>query len=72
MQKTIAKRKTRDAETATRVKRTAELRGCSVRHVYRVILGDRQDEEVMNTYMFLAEGEKSLLIQAIEKLIPIN
>lgn len=72
MPKTMIKPNKRDSENATRVKRTAELCRVSTRTVERVINGDQKNEEVLSTYMFLAEGEKNLLIQAIEKLIPIN
>ncbi len=62
---------TRDAEVATRVKRTAELTGVTERSVYRVLNGDQKNEDVLKVYMTLQEGE-SLLVQAVKELVPFN
>lgn len=59
----------RNSETATRVKRTAEICGVSTRHVYRVIIGDRVDQEVLTVYMQLAEGE-NLLLKSVKEAVP--
>lgn len=61
----------RDSEVATRVKRTADISGVSKRYVYLVLNGDRNDENVMATYMRLQEGE-NLLLQAVKELVPFN
>lgn len=70
----------RDSETATRVKRTAEICGVTKRQVYRVIIGDRVDDEILKVYMHLKELEvaavdiakKTALISAIEKAVPFS
>lgn len=76
MQKNPNKSTRRDPETATRVKRTAELVGVSTRTVYRVIIGDEKisDETrdiVMTVYMELKEGETQL-IEAVRQLVPFE
>lgn len=70
----------RDSETATRVKRTAEICGLSPRQVYRVIFGYQVNEEVMKVYIHLEELEKAAvdiakktsLVKAVEAAIPFN
>lgn len=65
----------RDSETATRVKRTANICGVSRRTVYRVINGNEADKEtaekILSVYMQLSEGE-NLLLKAVEKAVPFN
>lgn len=71
---------TRSSETATRVKRTAQICGVTARAVYMVIFGDRINEKVMAVYMHLDELEKAAvdiakktsLIKETEALVPIN
>lgn len=80
MQKTLDYTKKRDAETATRVKQTAEIMGVSTRTVYRVISGDQVNPEVLNVYMQLQEGtimltqtiKDNLLLKAVNELVPFN
>lgn len=62
---------TRSAQQASRVQKTADLTGLSVRQVYRVINGKSDNEEVMQTYMFLAEGENELIRQ-VKALVPFT
>jgi hypothetical protein len=62
----------RDSEKAIRVKRTADIHGVTVGQVYKVIRGEQVNEEILNTYMFLSEGEESLLLQAVKNLVPFN
>lgn len=70
----------RDSETATRVKRTAEICKVSPRQVYRVIIGYQVNEEVMSVYMHLEELEqaavdiakKTSLIKHIETVTPFS
>ena len=76
MQKNPNKSTGRDPETATRVKRTAELVGVSPTTVYRVIMGDERisketSEKVMTVYMELKEGE-NLLIEQVRQLVPFE
>jgi hypothetical protein len=79
MEKTITKTKIRDSEKATRVKKTAQLIGCSKREVYRVIYGDvntEEDKKILSVYMELKEGEEevfeNLLLRAVEKAVPFG
>lgn len=59
-------------EVATRVKRTAELHGVSKRQVYRVIKGEKFNEEILTTYMFLAGEEENMLVKAAKELVHFN
>lgn len=70
MSKKMTYGKERDPEKATRVKRTADLAGVSESTVYKVISGDRVNEEVLSIYMQLEEGE-NLLVEAVKKAVPI-
>lgn len=67
----MEKRKHRDAETAARVKRIAEMFGISKRQVRRVISGDSSNEAVLRAYMEMAEGE-NLLIQEVKTIVQFN
>jgi len=67
----MVKNNKRDAIRAGRVQKTAEICQVSERHVRRVISGTHDNEYVMQTYMFLAEGENKLL-QAAKKLVLTN
>lgn len=51
----------RSAKLAARVQNTAELTGFTKDYVYAVINGDRENEEIMTTYMFLYEEENKLM-----------
>lgn len=62
----IKKTPIRNSEIATRVKRTAEICGTSSRQVYRVIVGDQINENIMSVFMQFQEAE-ALLIKAITK-----
>ena len=53
----------RDAENAFRVKRTAELTGLKKDAIYKIIRGDRENEEVFTTYMELLERDNALLAE---------
>lgn len=69
--KVLNKTKQRSAEQAFMVAETARLTRKSTRQVYRVINGDSENEAVMRTYMYLAEGTNTLIKQAKE-LVPFN
>jgi predicted transcriptional regulator len=70
----------RDAERAARVKKTAIIVGVSEAMVYKVLIGDRNNEEVFNTYMDLLELEREAfetakenhLLAEVEKIVPFN
>lgn len=61
----------RDAEMAYRVKRVAELTGKNPASVYRILRGDRNNEEVFTTYMELLERDNQLM-EEVKKLVPFN
>jgi hypothetical protein len=63
--------KKRDVFNAAFVKEVAELLGFTERYVYYVLCGDRINEQVLATYITLAEG-KSKLLKEVEKLIPFD
>ncbi len=63
--------KKRDAVLTSRVKKTAEITGVSNRYVRMIINGERQNEDVLSTYMFIQEGENKLLREA-KLLVPFN
>lgn len=47
----------RSVDEATRVKKVAQITGKNRRTIKRVINGDYDNDEIMNTYMFLLENE---------------
>lgn len=63
--------KKRDAVLTSRVKKTAKITGVSDRYVRMIINGERTNDEVLSTYMFIQEGENKLLQQA-KLLVPFN
>ncbi|MGN6601203.1 MAG: hypothetical protein ACTHK8_02065 [Ginsengibacter sp.] len=63
--------KKRDAETAWRVQRTADITGITEPSVYRILRGDRKNEEVFTTYMELWERDNQLL-EEVKKLVPFT
>ena len=58
----------RSAKLAARVQKTAEITGFTTDYIYLVIKGDRKNNDVMQTYMFLHEGENKLLRAAKQLL----
>lgn len=68
--KSMDKKRKRSAKMAARVQNTAELTGFSTDYVYAVISGERDNEEIMITYMFLYEEENKLL-KAAKELVPM-
>lgn len=61
----------RSTKRAAKVAEVAAITGVSKRHVYRVLSGDQENEEVLSVYMFLHEGENKLL-QAAKQLLPFD
>lgn len=61
----------RNSEIAWRVKRTAEITGLKPNTIYKIIRGDRENEEVLTTYMELWERDNALL-EEVKKLVPFN
>ncbi len=59
----------RSAEVAFRVNRVAEITGLKPNTIYKVIRGDRENEEVFTTYMELLERDNALL-EEVKKLVP--
>lgn len=68
--KSMDKKRKRSAKVAARVQNVAELTNYSTDHVYAVISGDAENEEIMTTYMFLYEEENKLL-KAAKELVPM-
>lgn len=65
------KAKKRYSANASLVNETANLLNYKPNYIYKVLRGDRVNEQVMATYMTLLEG-KSKLLQEVEKLIPFD
>ena len=61
----------RNAELAFRVKMVAEITGLKPNGIYKILRGDRKNEEVFTTYMELLERD-NLLLQEVKKLVPFN
>lgn len=65
----------KDLKKTLRVNMTAELVGVSTNQVYKVLRGDRENEQVMETYMTIKEIEpvyENALVAAVKKLVPFN
>ena len=58
----------RNASTATKVQKVAQMAGKSRRYVYMVINGERNNDEIFRAYMMLTEGENKLL-KAVKELV---
>lgn len=69
--KNMKKPNQRSSEMAFRVKRTADITGKKPDTVYKIIRGDRENEEVFTTYMELLERDNALL-EEVKKLVPFN
>lgn len=67
----MKKNNERSAWKASLAQKTAKICHVSVRYVRMVISGDRENEQVMNVYMRLLEGENKLLAQ-VRELVPFN
>lgn len=61
----------RDSEKTFMVKKVAEIMGVSTSKVYKVLSGDREDEEVFSAYMDLKEGVNDL-VEAVKKIVPFS
>jgi hypothetical protein len=49
----------------------AEIHGVTADHVRKVIRGDRENEEILTTYMEIIERD-SLLLIAVKKAVPFD
>lgn len=73
--KNISKNTERDPERAAIVKKVVRITGVSPRHVYRVIRGDRKNENVLSCYMEILEAGNEMenrLKEEVKKLVPFN
>jgi len=61
----------KSTKLAARVQKTAEITGFTTDYIYLVLRGDRKDTDVMQTYMFLHEGENKLL-KAAKQLLDLK
>lgn len=64
-------KKKRDAIQASRVLRIAEKMGVSKRHVYRVIKGQCENEEILAMYITLCEMENEI-IDEVRRIVPVT
>jgi len=71
MAKYPSKTRIRDPKKAELVKKTASITKKSESMVYRVIAGERENEDVLSVYMFLLQGGNKLVEEA-KKLVPFN
>lgn len=68
----------RSAEIANRVRRVALRTGLKTPSIYRILRGDRDNEEVFTIYMELLEVDKAIdkmdspLLDAVKELVPTN
>lgn len=61
----------RDVRRAATIKDTAEVLGVSPSLVQKTLNTTRNNEKVIEVFMFLQE-EKNLLVEAAKKLVPFN
>jgi len=69
MTKTSSKTIIRDTQKAFFVKKVAEMHNVSTSFVYKILSGDRENDEIFMTYMDLQEGTNSLLEQVKRMII---
>jgi hypothetical protein len=60
--------KPRRRDVATLV---ADIHGVTADHVRKVIRGDRENDQILSTYMHIIEND-NLLLQATKNLVPFN
>lgn len=71
MAKDSNKTRNRDSKRAALVKNVADIHRLSTSMVYKVLAGERNNEDVFSTYMFLLQGGNALKEEA-KKLVPFN
>jgi hypothetical protein len=49
----------------------AEIHGVTADHVRKVVRGDRENEEILATYMQIIKND-NLLLQAVKNVLPVN
>ena len=49
----------------------AEIHGVTADHVRKVVRGDRENGEILSTYMQIIKND-NLLLQAVKKVVPEN
>jgi len=54
----------RSTKLAAIVQKTAGITGFTTDYIYLVVRGDHKNQDVMQTYLFLHEGENKLLMAA--------
>jgi hypothetical protein len=63
-----SERKLRRRDVATLV---ADIHGVTADHVRKVMRGDRENDQILATYMHIIETD-NLLLQATKKAVPFN
>ncbi|MFC4262437.1 hypothetical protein ACFOWM_06095 [Ferruginibacter yonginensis] len=61
----------KDPHKTSLVYKTAELMKCDISLVYKVLAGERKNDQVFACYMELKHGE-TLLMKAVKELIPFD
>ncbi|HCN82508.1 MAG TPA: hypothetical protein DIT07_02655 [Sphingobacteriaceae bacterium] len=77
MVKYLNKTISHDPQKTFIVKKTAELYGVSTSLIYKILSGDRENDEIFMTYMELQEGIDALIqenemLQEVKKLLPFQ
>ena len=67
----MEKNKKRESWKASLAQKTAEITHVSTRYVRYVINGEYENQNVMNVYMALMEGENELLAR-VKELVPFE
>lgn len=54
------------------VEKIAEKRGLKKNMIYKVLRGDRENEDVMDDYVSMTLSVKNALLQEVERVVPFN
>ena len=60
----------KDNKKALIVKKLAEKHGVKPNMVYKVLAGDRNNDEILGDYLEMSEELDNLLLQAVKKAVP--
>ena len=62
----------RDNRKALIVKKVAEKNRVSTNLVYKVLAGDRDNEQILSDYLTIKEEVDNAIVNAVKKLVPFN
>lgn len=71
MAKKVNKTQSRNPQITFIVKNVAEMTGFTPDYIYKIIAGERKNNEVLGLCMDLLEGS-NVLVEEVKKLIPFN